>query len=318
LYLCHSERALAREGICSLAVFNKPFEYRPFCTAQSSNNMPDAIEQDIRVQGDSSATIPGQLRLHSLKSKVFNNKRMLRVWLPPEYDHRKNRGRRYPVFYLNDGQNLFDRSTAFGGVEWQVDETADRLVREERIEPLIIVGIDNAQENRIREYVPYRSSDIPVRTVTGKKYPEFLLQEVMPCIAKRYRTAFGPEHTGLGGSSLGALISLYAAMMRPRVFGRLLVESPSLFIADRRLVRDSARVKRWPERIFLGVGTKELGDDVARNQRVVDDVRALEQILRKAGLSGDRLEVDIDEGATHSESAWARRLPEALAFLFGK
>jgi predicted alpha/beta superfamily hydrolase len=277
--------------------------------------MAELIEQEILGTG---AKLAGDLRLHSFKSKVFNNQRMLRVWLPPRYGDRKNKSRRYPVFYLNDGQNLFDSSTAFGGVEWQVDDTAELLIQEERIAPLIIVGIDNAQENRIREYVPYRSADIPVRTVTGKKYPEFLLEEVVPFITKRYRVAFGPENTGLGGSSLGGLISLYTAMTRPRIFGRLLVESPSLFIGDRRVLRDSARVKRWPERVFLGTGTKELGDDVARNQRVVDDVRTLEQILRNAGLSGDRLEVDIDEGASHSESAWARRFPEALAFLFGK
>jgi predicted alpha/beta superfamily hydrolase len=285
----------------------------------SPANMPEMIQHEVQPAVESSsAAVAGILKLHPFKSKVFNNKRMLRVWLPPQYDDRKNRSHRYPVFYLNDGQNLFDSSTAFGGVEWQVDETSQRLIREQRIEPLIIVGIDNAQENRIREYVPYRSSDIPARTVIGKKYPEFLLQEVMPFVTKRYRIAFGPENTGLGGSSLGGLISLYTAMTRPRMFGRLLVESPSLFIADRRIIRDSARVKRWPERIFLGVGTKELGDDAARNQRVVDDVRTLEQILRNAGLSGNRLEVDIDEGASHSESAWARRFPEALAFLFGK
>ena len=281
--------------------------------------MAEMIQPEVQPTAESSsAAVAGTLKFHPFKSRVFNNKRMLRVWLPPGYGDRKNRSRRYPVFYLNDGQNLFDSSTAFGGVEWQVDETAQRLIHEERIEPLIIVGIDNAQENRIGEYVPYRSSDIPVRTVMGKKYPGFLLEEVMPFITKRYRTGFGPENTGLGGSSLGGLISLYTAMTRPRVFGRLLVESPSLFIGDRKIIRDSARVKRWPERIFLGVGTKELGEDAARNQRVVDDVRALEQILRNAGLSGNRLEVDIDEGASHSESAWARRFPEALAFLFGK
>jgi predicted alpha/beta superfamily hydrolase len=277
--------------------------------------MTRTIEQ---LSAEVSAQVAGDLRMHPFRSRVFNNQRMLRVWLPPGYDDRKNRSRRYPVFYLNDGQNLFDSSTAFGGVEWQVDDTAERLIREQRIEPLIIVGIDNAQENRIREYVPFRAADIPARAVVGKNYPEFLLDEIVPFIRKRYRVAFGPESTGLGGSSLGGLISLYTAMTRPRVFGRLLIESPSLFIGARRILRESARVKRWPERIYLGVGTRELGDDPARNQKVVEDVRVLEHILRNAGLSGDRLEVDIDEGASHSESAWARRFPEALAFLFGK
>ena len=75
---------------------------------------------------------------------------MLRVWLPPRYDAPENSSRLYPVLYLNDGQNLFDRTIAFGGVEWQVDETADRLIRQEVIAPLIIVGIDNAQGERIK------------------------------------------------------------------------------------------------------------------------------------------------------------------------
>lgn len=281
--------------------------------------MSESLEQQPETRSALSSTAAtGEFRLHAFKSQIFGNKRMLRVWLPPGYRDRRNRKRLYPVLYLNDGQNLFDPATAFGGVEWQVDESAERLIHERRIEPLIIVGIDNAQENRIREYVPYRSPDLPVRTVKGKKYPEFLVNEVMPFIQKRYRVAASSENTGLGGSSLGGLIALYTAMVRPHQFGRLLVESPSLFVGERRILRDSLRVKTWPERVFLGVGTRELGDDVAKNQKVVEDVRTLAEILRKAGLSGDRLEVDIDEGATHSEWAWARRFPEALAFLFGK
>jgi enterochelin esterase-like enzyme len=281
--------------------------------------MPEIFEEQLVVQMPTPpAKAAGQMKVHPLTSKVFGNKRMLRVWLPPGYNDRQNRKRLYPVFYLNDGQNLFDPATAFGGVEWQVDETAERLIRDRRIEPLIIVGIDNAQDNRIREYVPYRSSDLPVRTVVGKKYPEFLFNEVMPFIQKKYRIASGAENTGLGGSSLGGLIALYTAIVRPRQFGRLLIESPSLFVGDRKILRDALRVKHWPERIFLGVGTKELGDDAAKNQRVLEDVHALAEILHEAGLSGDRLEVDIDEGATHSEWAWARRFPEALTFLFGK
>jgi predicted alpha/beta superfamily hydrolase len=281
--------------------------------------MAQIVDERLQLRPEASrAKVAGELKIHPFKSKVFGNKRMLRVWLPAGYSDVRSRKRVYPVFYLNDGQNLFDPATAFGGIEWQVDESAQRLIQERRIEPLIIVGIDNAQENRIHEYVPYRSPDIPVRMVAGKRYPEFLFEEVMPFIEKRYRVASGPENTGLGGSSLGALISLYTAIVRPRRFGRLLVESPSLFVGERRILRESMRVKNWPERVFLGVGTKELGDDTARNQKVVEDVRSLAEILRKAGLSGDRLEVDIDEGASHSEWAWARRFPDALAFLFGK
>jgi predicted alpha/beta superfamily hydrolase len=150
----------------------------------------------------------------------------------------------------------------------------------------------------------------------GHQYPKFLLREVMPFIGKRYRVASGPENTGLGGSSLGALISLYTATVRPGVFGRLLLESPSLWASNRQIIRDSREVKRWPARIFLGIGTAETGRE-DRDRSVVDDVRELAGILRRAGLDDGRLRVLTDEGAHHDESAWARRFPVALAFLFG-
>src|SRR5580700_3997611 len=90
----------------------------------------------------------GDLRLHEFRSRIFRNTRFLRVWLPPEYDNGENAGRHYPVLYLNDGQNLFEPATAFAGVEWQVDETADRLIRDGVIPPMIIVGIDHAGKDR--------------------------------------------------------------------------------------------------------------------------------------------------------------------------
>lgn len=141
------------------------------------------------------------------------------------------------------------------------------------------------------------------------------MNEVMPFMHERYRIARGPENTGLGGSSLGAIISLYTSMNRPGVFGRLLLESPSLFISNRQFLKSSRAFRQWPARIFMAMGTREAGSE-ERDQEVVEDVRELEYILRRAGLNQDRLLVKIDEGATHSERVWARRFPEALTFLF--
>jgi predicted alpha/beta superfamily hydrolase len=275
----------------------------------------ESISQGQAVHANDSVT--GDLRLHELRSRIFRNARMLRVWLPPRYDAPDNNTRHYPVLYLNDGQNLFDRATAFGGVEWQVDETADRLIRQEVIPPLIIVGIDNAQNDRIKEFLPYRSLHPPVLRPRGKRYPEFVLNEVMRFMQERYRIARGPENTGLGGSSLGALISLYTVIERPGVFGRLLLESPSLFISQRRILKYSRRCRQWPEKVFLAIGTREAGRE-DKDKQVVEDVRELERTLRSAGLDNRRLWVKIDEGATHNEGAWAKRFPEALSFLFGE
>jgi predicted alpha/beta superfamily hydrolase len=277
--------------------------------------MMEEVTQARAVKPNES--VIGDLRLHYLHSRIFRNARMLRVWLPPGYDTPGNDTRQYPVLYLNDGQNLFDRATAFGRVEWQVDETADRLIRQEVIAPLVIVGIDNAQSDRIKEYLPYRSFNPPILRPQGKRFPDFLIDEVMPFVSQQYRIARGPENTGLGGSSLGALISLYTVIERPAVCGRLLLESPSLFISHRRILKHSRHYRRWPGKIFLAIGTREAGRE-DKDKQVVEDVRELERTLRHAGLDDSRLLVRIDEGATHNEGEWAKRFPEALSFLFGE
>ena len=148
---------------------------------QTEDVGPPAV---IRVQ---SAT--GDLRLHEFHSRIFRNTRFLRVWLPSGYDDSENSNRRYPVLYLNDGQNLFEPATSFNGVEWQVDETADRLIREGAIPPMIIVGMDNAARERIREYMPHRSLHPVMLRVYGTRYPSFLFKEVIPFMARNYRVA---------------------------------------------------------------------------------------------------------------------------------
>jgi len=256
----------------------------------------------------------GRVWLHELKSRIFRNTRMLRVWLPEEYDGWGET--RYPVFYLNDGQNLFETETAFAGVSWEAGETAQRLISRKKIPPVIIVGIDNTGPSRLREYIPYRTSDPRVIGPQGKQYPEFLHREVMPLVESYYSVAKGPENTGLGGSSLGGLITLYTQLAMPGVFGHLLVESPSLYVANCRILDESRRFRDWPFRVYLGMGTREVGDPL-KDAATVEHVRELESILRAAGLTKKRLKVNIEDGASHTEGAWARRFPQALEFLFG-
>jgi len=139
----------------------------------------------------------------------------------------------------------------------------------------------------------------------------------MPFMSRNYRVAAGPENTGLGGSSLGALIALYTAIVRPGVIGRLLLESPSLWASHRQLIKDTRTARIWPERVFLAVGSAEAGS-AERSRSVVNDVRELGAILRRAVLSEKRLKLVIQEDGGHHESAWAGRFPEALRFLFGE
>jgi len=259
----------------------------------------------------------GDLRIHEFTSRIFRNKRFLRVWLPPGYDLPENSGKRYPVFYLNDGQNLFEAATSFTGIEWQVDETADRLIREGRIPPTIFVGIDNAQVERVKEYIPYRSLNPLLLRPLGDRYPNFLTQEVMPYVHQTYRAAKGSENSFLGGSSLGGLIALYTILNKPGVFGGALLESTSLWVANRQVLKDGRAFRGWPQKIFLAVGTQEAGRD-DKNRQTLENVRELERILRRSGLDDRRLRVEIAEGATHSEGAWAARFPGAVQFLLGQ
>jgi len=278
--------------------------------------MPRPIPgQNIRNRGVAAGTpvSRGKLCLHELRSRIFGNTRLVRVWLPPDYDARA--ATRYPALYLNDGQNLFDPATAFAGVDWHVGETATRLILENKICPLIIVGIDNTGKNRVCEYIPYKSREPRVLKLQGARYPEFLQREVMPLVEGRYPILNGPENTGLGGSSLGGLIALYTQLAAPGIFGRLLIESPSLFVANRKILKECRKPHAWPSRVYLGTGTREVGNS-EKDAKTVDDVRELAAILREAGFDEKRLRVRIDEGAVHSESAWAARFPEALEFLY--
>jgi predicted alpha/beta superfamily hydrolase len=149
-------------------------------------------------------TLTGNIQSHpDFESRVLGNRRDVLVYLPPGY--RRARTRRFPVLYLHDGQNVFDAATAFGGNEWQVDETAQRLVTQKLIDPVIIVAVANTGEARIHEYTPTRGRLPGGRRKRSKgllrQYGSFLINELKPFIDARYRTLSAPEYTGLGGSS---------------------------------------------------------------------------------------------------------------------
>jgi predicted alpha/beta superfamily hydrolase len=253
------------------------------------------------------------IETHELPSVYLGVTRRLTIWLPRL---RPRRSERYPVLYLNDGQNLFDPARAFAGNTWRVAETARRLVRTGRIPPIVIVGIDHGGVRRGREFLPVEDSLHPgTAEPLGREYAEFVTREVMPFIARTYPVRRGASYTGFGGSSYGAIAALNTAMIKPGTFGRLLIESPSLYVGNEYLLRHAPAVARWPSRIFLGVGTAETRSP-ERNHETVANVLELERILRHSGLGIRRLRVVVEEGATHSEGAWANRFPQALEFLY--
>jgi len=255
------------------------------------------------------------LATHDIPSVYLGLTRRVTVWLPPGY-RRSLRTHRYSVLYLNDGQNLFDPGRAFAGETWRVGETAADLVRRRRIPPLLIVGIDHGQGRRAREYLPVEDErNSMARRPLGREYAEFVTREVMPFVNRTYPVMRSAAATGFGGSSYGAAAALHTALIKPGVFGRLLVESPSLYVGRNYLLRLARKAERWPARVYLGVGTTETSRE-DWNRETLGNVLKLERILRKAGLGDRRLRLRVAPGAAHSEAAWAARLPEALEFLF--
>jgi predicted alpha/beta superfamily hydrolase len=254
------------------------------------------------------------LRVHEVPSLYLGATRRITVWLPPGSRRRVTPG--LPALYLNDGQNLFDPARAFAGVTWRVAETAEWLVKRRRIPPMLIVGIDHGVERRGREYLPVEDDRNPgTARPLGREYAAFVTRELIPFVRREYGTARGAGATAFGGSSYGAVAALSTAMLRPGAFGRLLLESPSLYVGNRYLLRQARRVTRWPARIYLGVGTVETSRE-DWNEATVADVLKLAALLRDAGLGPRRLAVAIEEGATHSEEAWAARFARALEYLY--
>ena len=244
------------------------------------------------------------LRTHRVASAVLGETRLVRAYVPD---------RPRDLLLLNDGQNVFTRPATVGSTaKWRADEAAAAVAPH-----LAIVSIDHADRSRARDYLLYPNRiDRLARRPRGDRYIAFIVEELLAWIARTYPAIAAPQHLGMGGSSYGAVSALATAMLRPGVFDRLLVESPALYVADRRILEDAKRAATWPERIAIGCGTAESrSPDVSR--RVLDDAVALAATLRSNGLGDDRLRLRIDDGARHHESAWASRLPAALRFLFG-
>jgi predicted alpha/beta superfamily hydrolase/uncharacterized protein involved in tolerance to divalent cations len=263
-------------------------------------------------------TVVGALKaLPDFASPQLGNRRPIVVYLPPSY---AAGNRRYPVLYMHDGQNLFDAATSYAG-EWYVDETLEALAGE-GIEA-IVVGIPNIGDRRFNEYIPFPAADLP--DAQGDLYVAFIADTLKPVIDRSFRTRPEREATGIAGSSLGGLISLYAFFRRPAIFGLAGVFSPSLRWGDGGIFPFVEKSPFAPGRVYLDVGTAE-GVGLVEHRRAqrsfghnyVRRVRRINALLARKGYRpGETLRYVEEEGAIHHESAWARRLPDALRFLLG-
>lgn len=240
-------------------------------------------------------------RQHLKFESKFAKTRDLLVWLPPAYERETTR--RYPTLYMHDGDSAF--------VNWRLDETALALVSINQIEPLIIVYVPNGgtSDDRFIDYTPTRVGNHP--SGGADNYGRMLVEEVKPFIDSNYRTLTDAANTGLGGASLGGLVTLYLGLKHPQVFGRLGVLSPSVWWDGGALLKQVKELKTKPSlRIWLDVGTEE---DGVRGARMLRDA-----LTKKGWAVNDDLMYYEAKGAHHEEFEFAKRAGLFLKYLYPK
>ncbi len=235
------------------------------------------------------------------------------VYLPPDYE---SSGRRYPVLYMHDGQNLFDNRTS-NKAEWNVDEYMEASFADGRNTGIIVVGVACSATDRMNEYSPFRDLAF-APDPKGERYAEFLVTTLKSRIDAEYRTLPDRGHTMIGGSSMGSLISLYTALRYPRVYSGVLCFSSAFWIDSRAIlstIRDFPPAE--PLVVYLDVGTREWKNPLLDGQ-MTSHTREVYAALREAGLAEASLRLVVEEGAFHDEYAWSRRFPAAFDWFYGQ
>lgn len=267
--------------------------------------------EEAALPHEDEARLLPRLRLHkTFKSNYLPDERDVIVYLPPGYEEEAERT--YPVLYLHDGQNLFDGRTSFvKGRTWMVREHADAAIEAGEVEPLLIVGIYNTGDRRLAEYT--HEYNWQMGGGEADKYGDLLTRELMPWIASQYRVRQDRENTGMGGSSLGGLVTLYLGLRHPHVFGKLAILSPSVWWNHKSILGylNEHAPQMWERpRVWLDVGDHE-------GQRTLRDVEHLARRLKANGWRpGESMHFEKVHGGTHDEASWAERVRPMLRFLY--
>lgn len=259
----------------------------------------------------SKVDIVGDVRvIEDFKIPQLNRSRRIWIYLPPGYDKSNER---YPVLYMQDGQNLFSDSTSFSG-EWEVDEILEKMIRRKRLRGIIVVGIDNGGDQRLSEYSPknfeYSGITIPAK---APQYAEFIVHTLKPYIDSAYRTLPDRENTAIAGSSMGGLVSVYIGVCYQEIFSKVGALSSSFSICPDEIVqviRDNP--KAYPMRIWLDMGAKELG----RMDKEANQLLVLNALIEAGWHKGREVSYKVIPRAGHNEPDWSRRFHKVLRYLF--
>jgi predicted alpha/beta superfamily hydrolase len=258
-----------------------------------------------KTPGASQAAIvppKGVTIIRDFEMPELGRKRDIWIYLPPSYD---STDLRYPVLYMQDGQNLFDAKAAFSG-EWEVDETLNRLSKEYNFE-IIVIGIAHGDAKRMTEYAPWKNAKHGGGE--GEAYCDFLVNTLMPYVDAHYRTKTEPYHTGIMGSSLGANISLYAGLMYPEVFSRVGAMSPAFWYNPELFNLDKSNPNPQIGKLYMNAGTKE-------PESVAEDMNRMAKALKSKGVFASAIRTNFSEGQEHNEANWRSIFAESVLWLF--
>lgn len=234
----------------------------------------------------------------------FDRTRRIWIYLPSNYEAS---GKSYPVFYMHDGQNLFDAATSFSG-EWQIDESLNALVKKGAPDA-IVVGIENGGNYRIEEYTPWRNT--AYGGGRGDLYAKFLVETLKPYIDQHYRTLPDRENTGVIGSSLGGLISWYIGLKHQDVFSKIGIFSPSFWFSDSTFIMAKGTYKTEEMQLFFVAGGQE-----GSGEQVIDDCKKMIETLKSIGFTDQEMKLDAKADGQHSEWFWRREFPDCYRWFW--
>ena len=250
-------------------------------------------------------TATENVKIISEKFEIPQLKTNRRVWiyLPKDYEtsHKK-----YEVMYLQDAQNLFDDATSYAG-EWQVDETLNKIF-EKTGKSFIVVGIDNGGEKRIEERSPFKNAKYGGGN--GDNYVKFIVENLKPYIDKNYRTKSCKKYTTIGGSSLGGLISVFAAVKYPKTFGKVLAFSSAFWFNDKDFNEfiSSSKANLKHQKYYFIQGKHEDEDMEEQTKTVIEN-------LKSKNVKPNNIFLKIDEDGKHNEMYWRREFEGAVLWL---
>ena len=240
---------------------------------------------------------------HDVGPPPLGTARRIAVMLPYNYEATR---KRYPVLYLQDGQNLFHHRSPFGN--WHVDQRMAELARQ-GMGDLIVVAIDHAEEERIREFSPPEVTRFG--TSFGRQYARFMAEELKPYVDQHFRTRPDRQNTGIGGSSMGGLISIYCGLIYPEVYGKMMIFSPSLWLTPKIYFQAINFSNPFYTKIYVYAGGKE-------SETMIPNVKRLMEALERKGLNSSKIEfrLSIDPHGAHNEQRWGEEFPIAVKWLY--